>query len=118
MYKAIQTELVRIHTTEAQDNEDINRADNFRRRLTQLSEEGELDDIEYYEEEPPNEKRGEFKRHLLVTVLCTAQPRLSIQTLDYLKSYLMILLDIILLSAGDCYYYGVSTFKFFIIRIS
>ena len=60
MYKAIQTELVRIHTTEEEGNEYINQADHSRRRLRQLNEECELDNKEYYEAEPPNGKPGEF----------------------------------------------------------
>ena len=48
MYKAIQTELVRIHTTTDQgENEDIDvrgEQGHFRRRLTQLSEEDDMDE--------------------------------------------------------------------------
>ena len=64
MYKAIQTELVRIHTTTDEDQyEDIDPKGEqlyFRRRLTQLSEEGEGSDeeIKYCEDDPPVKKQG------------------------------------------------------------
>ena len=67
MYKAIQTELVRIHTEpDATEGQDIGpqseQQHRFRRRLTQLSEEGDTDDenLKYYEEEveQPNKKPG------------------------------------------------------------
>lgn len=59
MYKAIQTELVRIHTmTDVGEDEDIDpqgEQQHFRRRLTQLNEEENISDIELkcYDEEPP-----------------------------------------------------------------
>ena len=63
MYKAIQTELVRIHTepdaTEVQENGPQGEQHHFRRRLTQLSEEGDVDDeiLNYYEEEVAQSNR-------------------------------------------------------------
>ena len=66
MYNAIQTELVRIHTTTDEevyeDIEPIGEQQHFRRRLTQLSEEGDVDEDDikhcYEEDSPPTKKAG------------------------------------------------------------
>ena len=55
MYKAIQTELVRIHTTPDTEEDGYTDEHHFRRRLTQLSEEDDDDDMKYYVEEPPTQ---------------------------------------------------------------
>ena len=53
MYKAIQTELVRIHTTpNTKEDGYTDEHQHFRRRLTQLSEEDDDDDMKSYVEEP------------------------------------------------------------------
>lgn len=67
MYKAIQTELVRIHTepdtAEGQGIDPQDEQQHFRRRLTQLNEEGDTDDeiLRYCEEEiQPRKKLGTY----------------------------------------------------------
>lgn len=63
MYKAIQTELVRIHTTTDKcEDEDIDlrgEQGHFRRRLTQLSEEDDMnEEDEDLPTPPPTKKPG------------------------------------------------------------
>lgn len=70
MYKAIQTELVRIHMTSGVEGDkeiDPHKEHQhvFRRRLTQLSEEDDMDDedAKYYDEDisPPSKKPGTYQ---------------------------------------------------------
>ena len=74
MYKAIQTELVRIHTTTDEgEDEDINpkgEHQHFRRRLTQLSEEGEMSEEEEKLPSPPLVKKpGKYLCYNLTAIV-------------------------------------------------